>query len=258
MKESGQGEKIGVAVIQPALVEEGDARRLARVERLLYGARGADLVLLPELWRVGYSDFSSYSRKAEALEGETVSFLRKVARGLGIYLLGGSIVERQGERLYNTAVLLDREGKLIGSYRKAHLLSYRSQERDLLTPGEGSEVVKTKIGRLGIAICYDLRFPELFRGMSEQGAEVFLIPAAWPSARMEAWESLCQARAVENQGYIIACNAVGRGLLGRSMVVDPWGVKVAALGFREGVLRAEIDLEALRDFRDEFSAWRER
>jgi predicted amidohydrolase len=258
MKESGQGKEIGVAVIQPALVEESDARRLARVERLLGRVQGADLVLLPELWRVGYSDFSSYSRKAETLEGKTVSFLREVARKLGVYLLGGSIVERRGERLYNTAVLLDREGKLIGSYRKTHLLSYRSHERALLTPGEGGEVVKTEFGRLGIAICYDLRFPELFRGMSEQGAEVFLIPAAWPSVRMAAWEGLCRARAVENQGYTVACNAVGRGLLGRSMVVDPWGVKVAALGVREGVLRAEMDLEALRGFRDEFSAWRER
>ena len=167
-------------------------------------------------------------------------------------------MERKDEKLYNTAVLLDPEGKLIGSYRKSHLLSFRSQERDLLTPGEEITVLSTTIGTIGLAICYDLRFPELFRAMSERGAEVFLIAACWPSVRSEAWDCLCRARAAENQAIVVACTATGKSLVGRSMVVDPWGVKVAALGGEEGILRSELDLKALRKFRKEFPAWRER
>ena len=258
MRKSGQKEKISVAAVQLAITEETDAQRLARVKRLLEAVEKADLVLLPELWRVGYSNFASYSKKAEALTGKTVSFLKGAAKEHKAYLLGGSIVERKGEKLYNTAVLLDPAGKLISAYRKSHLLSYRSQERALLTPGADITVAETAIGTLGLAICYDLRFPELFRTMSARGAEVFLIPACWPAVRLEAWECLSRARAAENQAIVIACNATGKGLLGRSMVVDPWGVTIAALGGEEGILRTEIDLRALRDFREAFPAWRER
>jgi predicted amidohydrolase len=258
MKECRQEAKISVAVLQPSLPAERDEERLARVEGLVAEVTKADLLLLPELWRVGCTDFSTYKGKAEPLSGETLVFLQKVARGAGAYLLGGSLIESAGEHLYNTAVLLDRTGEIAGIYRKLHLLNYRSQERIILTPGEGCTVVATPLGNMGIAICYDLRFPELFREMSVTGAEVFLVPAAWPSVRLEAWEVLCRARAVENQAYVVACNATGKGLLGHSMVVDPWGVKIASLGRREGVLRAELDLAALRRFREEFPVWRER
>ena len=111
MRKSRQKEKISVAAVQLAITEETDEQRLARAKRLLEMAGKVDLVLLPELWRVGYFDFASYSKKAETLDGETVSFLRETAAELGAYLLGGSIVERRGEKLYNTAVLLDPEGK---------------------------------------------------------------------------------------------------------------------------------------------------
>jgi hypothetical protein len=118
MQKSRQNEKTSVAAVQLAITEETDEQRLVRVKRLLDAVGKVDLVLLPELWRVGYFDFASYSKKAETLAGETVSFLRETAAELGAYLLGGSIVERRGEKLYNTAVLLDPEGKQIGSYRK--------------------------------------------------------------------------------------------------------------------------------------------
>ena len=258
MKECRQEAKISVAVLQPSLLDERDEERLTRVEGLAAEGAKADLLLLPELWRVGYTDFSAYKGKAETLSGETIVFLQKVAQRAGTYLLGGSLIESANGHLYNTAVFLDRKGEIAGIYRKSHLLNYRSQERTLLTPGDRCTVVATSLGNMGIAICYDLRFPELFREMSGAGAEIFLVPAAWPSIRMEAWEALCRARAVENQAYVVACNATGKGLLGHSMVVDPWGVKSASLGRREGVLRAELDLAALRRFREEFPVWRER
>ena len=258
MKECRQEAKISVAVLQPSLLDERDEERLTRVEGLVAEGAKVDLLLLPELWRVGYTDFSAYKGKAETLSGETIVFLQKVAQRAGTYLLGGSLIESANGHLYNTAVFLDRKGEIAGIYRKSHLLNYRSQERTLLTPGDRCTVVATSLGNMGIAICYDLRFPELFREMSEAGAEIFLVPAAWPYVRLEAWEALCRARAVENQAYVVACNATGKGLLGHSMVVDPWGVKIASLGRREGVLRAELDLIALRRFREEFPVWRER
>lgn len=255
MVKMGQ-KKIRVALIQLGVHEGGVPWK--RVEELFAQAEGADLIMLPELWPVGYFDFASYRKRAETLFGETFDLIKRAAQQIGAFILGGSFIETDGGRFYNTAILFDREGRLLGTYRKQHLLSYRSREREILTPGRDSLVVPTEIGTLGVAICYDLRFPELFRGMAAEGAEIFLVPAAWPIVRMEAWEALTRARAVENQAFLLGCNATGKGLLGRSAVVDPWGVTRARLGGEEGVLRAELDLILMRAFRDEFSAWRER
>ncbi len=256
MQKMDRKERIEVALIQVA-VRAGETP-WARVAGLLDRARGADLIVLPELWGIGYFDFSAWRTRAEPLRGETFEFLSAAARRLDAFVLGGSFIEEEDGRYYNTAVFLDPSGHLLGRYRKRHLLSYRSKEREILTPGDGLLVVPTEIGTFGTAICYDLRFPELFREMAERGAEVFLVPAAWPIVRVEAWEALTRARATENQASLIGCNAAGKGLLGRSIVVDPQGVALARLGGEEGIVRAELDLAGLRAFREEFPAWRER
>lgn len=258
MERTSQDRSVRVAALQPWLADETDTERLDRIGRLLDEAEEADLIVLPELWRVGYANFAQYGHRAEALDGDTAHFLRKEARKRRAYLLGGTLLERDGQRLYNTAVLFDPEGTLVASYRKTHLLAYHSQERALLDPGGDRCVIETPIGTLGIAICYDLRFPDLFGAMSRAGAEIFLVPAAWPRTRREAWEALSRARAVENQAYVIACGTAGPNALGQSTVVDPWGVQTAGLGTREGVLSTRIDLQALRGYRAEFTAWRER
>ncbi len=248
-----------VALLQLSVDEKMDAARTQRVEELLAErVTKADLVVLPELWRWGLSDFSLCKERAETGSGETASFLSKQARGLSAYVVGGSIIEQEDDRYFNTSLLFDRRGDLIGRYRKSHLLAYHSQERALLSSGHEAPTFGTPLAQLGIAICYDLRFPELFGKMARAGAEVFVVPAAWPITRMEAWTALCHARAVENQAYVIACGGTGGGLLGRSMIVDPWGATVASLGGEEGVLQATIDLERLRRFRNKFPAWRER
>lgn len=252
MRKMGRKERIEVALVQLRAKASFD-RAAALIER----ARGADLVILPELWRVGYLDFSAWEDESEPLHGETVAFLAAEARRIGAYVLGGSFIEAAGGRRYNTAPFLDPAGNLLGVYRKRNLLSYRSQEQALLTPGDAPLVVRTEIGTFGAAICYDLRFPELFRAMARQGVEVFLVPAAWPIIRLEAWEVLTRARATEDQAYLLGCNAVGKGLLGRSIAADPHGTAIARGGGEEGVVRAELDLAGLREFREEFPAWRE-
>lgn len=257
MEETGRKSRIDVAVIQPWIADEPDTRRLDRIRHLLEDAAGADLIVLPELWRIGYANFDAYRVRAEPLDGDTVDFLRRAAREADAHLLGGTLLERSGTDLFNTAVLLDPTGTLVASYRKMHLLDYHSEERAILETGNARCIAQTPIGTLGIAICYDLRFPGLFRAMAQDGVEVFVVPAAWPRTRREAWEALTRARAVENQAYVVACGAAGSGVLGQSAVIDPWGVVQASLGSREGTLRTQIDLEALRAYRREFTAWSE-
>ncbi len=238
-------------------IPDGETKeaRVARAAGLVEQQAGADLVLLPEIWNVGYFDFDGYEAGAEALDGPTVSRMADAARSAGTWLLAGSIVERDGGRLYNTAVLLDRTGKVAGTYRKMHLFGYGSREPEILTRGERLGVVDTEFGRVGISTCYDLRFPELYRAMLDAGARMFLVPSAWPYPRVEAWEVLNRARALENQCWLISANCTGgsgAGFLGRSMVVDPWGTAVASAGAPPAVIVTEIDPELVGRVRTAF------
>lgn len=236
--------------------------RWVRAEEHLSQLTDADLILLPELWGVGFANFAQYEAEAEPLHGRTVARLAAWARRLQAHILTGSFVERDNNGMYNTAVLLDDSGTVLGSYRKIHLFSYGAGERERLQPGKKSCVVQTAYGVAGIATCYDLRFPEQFRNMTEAGAALFLVTAAWPKARLADWRLFCQARALENQSFLLACNHCGAwghapgG--GHSMIVAPDGTILAEAGEEETVLRAEIDLEEVTRFRQEFPALRDR
>jgi len=235
----------------------------ARVERaagVVEAQAGADLVVLPEAWNVGYFNFDRYADEAEALDGPTIGRMREAASAIGAWLLAGSIIERRGDALHNTSVLIDRGGEVAATYRKIHLYGYGSQERRLLTRGEEVTVADTDLGRLGLATCYDLRFPELFRMMVDRGAETFLVTSAWPYPRVEAWTALNRARALENQCWLVSANCAGGEppCCGRSMVVDPWGTAVAAGGDRPGVVAAALDPGAAEAARADFPALRDR
>ena len=143
---------------------------------------------------------------AEPLHGTTLLRLAPWARKLEAHIMTGSFVERCGSQYYNTSALMDSRGILTGTYRKIHLFGYDSQERQLLTAGSQTSEVLTSYGVVGMATCYDLRFPEQFRRMVSRSAEMFLVCAAWPKARAEDWELLCRARALENQSFLLACN----------------------------------------------------
>ncbi len=188
---------------------ETKEERVARAATLVEQQAGADLVLLPEIWNVGYFNFDDYAAQAETLDGPTVSRMADAARRVGAWVLGGSIVERDGDQLHNTAVLLDRTGEIAGTYRKIHLFGYGSREPEVLTRGTQPAVIETEFGRVGISTCYDLRFPELYRAMLDRGAMMFLVPSAWPHPRVEAWTILNRARALENQVWLISANCAG-------------------------------------------------
>lgn len=247
-----------VALVQIASPDdESQAGRIDRVEALLRAHAGPDLFVLPELWSAGYFSFEGYEARAETLDGPTVSMARRVARDLGSAVHLGSIVERDAEgRLHNTAVLVDRDGKVAQTYRKIHVFGYQSLESQLLTPGETLSVVESPVGPLASTTCYDLRFPGLWQEISDRGAEAVVVPAAWPAARREHWRLLTQARAVEHQIWVIAVNACGvqQGVeLGASSrVVDPAGTVLGECGTDEQVLVVDIDGDRAAAVRTEF------
>ncbi|MEV4096551.1 carbon-nitrogen family hydrolase [Streptosporangium saharense] len=248
-----------VALLQVASPpEETPEDRRARVGRMVAGARGADLVVLPELWAAGYFAFDAYAERAEPLDGPTVAAGREWAAELGAYVHLGSVVERDGRgRLFNTAVLLAPDGTVAHTYRKIHVFGYASREAELLTPGDRLDVAPSPWGGIGATTCYDLRFPELWRGLVDRGAGVVVVPAAWPAARREHWRLFTSCRAVEEQVVVIACNAVGTQdggveLGGTSRIVDPWGVVLAEAGREEGVTFCEVDPGVVERTRAEF------
>jgi len=236
---------------------------ISHVLTMMDKCRGDDLIILPELWNVGFFNYDNYKNYAEAIDGETASAISAKARELGAYVFSGSFVEKQEDKYYNASVLFDREGKNVGEYRKIHLFTYKCREPEILTPGDKLTVVDTEFGKIGLATCYDLRFPELFRKMTvEMGAEFFLVTSGWPYPRLEAWNILNQARALENTCYLISCNAAGvnKGirLAGHSQIVDPWGNVLAGTGYEEAIIRAEISKEELLRIRKEFPVLNDR
>ena len=158
--------------------------------------------------------------------------------------------------LHNTSVLLAPDGSVASTYRKVHLFGFSEGEPTLLTAGQDVVVAETDLGRIGLATCYDLRFPEMFRLLLDAGAELVLIPAAWPSARVEHWSVLARARAIENQYVVAAVNTAGtqdgKEMGGRSIVVDARGNVVAEAGAEAEVLTADVDLADVRLWRERF------
>lgn len=243
-----------VHVIQLAYGDDEPlAERTERVAGLVRAQRGADLVVLPELWPQGGFAYDRWEEQAQPLDGPVVRALQDAARDVGAAVHMGSLVERdEAGRLFNTSVLLGADGTVDATYRKVHLFGFGEGEPKLMTPGDGPVVH----GRLGLATCYDLRFPEMFRELLDQGAEVVLLPAAWPAKRVHHWRLLVQARAVEDQTYVVACNTAGAHsgvpMGGHSMVVDPWGEVLAEAGEAEQVLTVDLDLELVRETRSSF------
>ena len=252
-----------VAAVQ--LNSGGDpAANRAAAETLVRAAAadGARVIVLPEKWTAMGSD-EQLLAAAEPLEGPTLEWARAIARELRVDLVAGSFCELVPghEKLRNTCVHVDPDGELRAVYRKLHMFdvevggrAYR--ESDLEAPGDEIVVSQSADGvELGLSICYDLRFPELYRILAVRGARILAVPAAFTLATTrDHWETLLRARAIENQAFVIAANQVGEhpgGLRsgGRSMIVDPWGIVLAQAPDGVGEITAEIDLERQSEIR---------
>ena len=261
--------------VEPGDVRGNVDRAVAAVERA--AASGADLVALPEMFSVGYFAFDLYARTAEPVGGETHQRLAAAAREHGVAVLAGTVVEDLGATaaqtdlavpaetgLANTAVFFDRDGQRRALYRKHHLFGYDSAESDLLVPGERAPVVDFEGFGVGITTCYDLRFPELYRDLVDDGATLVLVPSAWPYPRVEHWKLLPRARAVENLAYVATINGSGTfedadaDLLGRSTAYDPWGTVLASSDDDPALVTADLDPEKVESVRAEFPALADR
>jgi predicted amidohydrolase len=239
------------------------ARNLAVAERLVHAAAadGAELVALPEKWNL-LAAGDELLAGAEPLDGPSLTAARGWARSLGIHLLAGSIAERgEGEKASNTSVLVGPDGEDLAVYRKIHMfdvdaggVSYRESEHEQ----PGAEIVAAPLGETiaGLSVCYDLRFPELFRILAVRGARLFTVPSAFTSATgRDHWEVLLRARAIENQAFVLAPNQVGKApphfdSFGHSAIVDPWGTVLGMAPDGEGFVVADLDLAAQERVRE--------
>lgn len=238
-------------------------RNVETAERLVRSAAadGAELVVLPEKWTV-LGDAEALTRGAEPLDGPSVQAACGWARELGIDLVAGSFAERRPgrERLFNTSILITRDGEIGAVYRKIHMfdvdvggIAYRESDSE----EAGEEIVAGEVGgaRVGLTVCYDLRFPELYRILALQGAHVIAVPAAFTlETGRDHWEVLLRARAIENQLFVVAAGQVGEApphyrSYGRSLIVDPWGIVLAMAPDDECFVAADLDFAALEGAR---------
>jgi deaminated glutathione amidase len=256
-------DRIRVACVQ--MTSRADkAANLETAQRLVAQAAstGADVVVLPEKWNA-IGDAAVYHATAEPLDGgPSVAAMSDWARQHGITLVGGSIAERREgrDKLSNTSVVFDPEGQVVAVYRKIHLFDvevggvvYRESEAE--EPGDEPVVAEAEDWRIGLTVCYDIRFPELYRILALQGAELVTVPAHFttPTGK-DHWHVLMRARAIENQLYVVAAAQIGETLpgkpaYGRSLIADPWGIVIAQAPDEETVISAELDRAHLQSIR---------
>lgn len=260
---------VAVALIQVGITDEEPVEhRVARVLAMTSEvAASHDVVVLPELWPIGAFATELMPIHAEALSGPLCRALAAVAGEAGAWVFGGSIPERviadSGEiDHFNTQVVFSPEGSLVAAYRKVHLFGFNGGETTVMSSGGQTVVVDGPLGRTGLATCYDLRFPELFRRLVDDGAEAFVIPAGWPERRQAHWQVLARARAIEDQAYVLACNESGTHggvpIAGLSMVIDPQGEVLAEAGAGEEVLSIDVDPARVAAWRGAFPVLEDR
>jgi predicted amidohydrolase len=232
--------QMAVATGRPDLNEE-----MARSLAAQAAGKGVQLLVLPELWHSGY-DLERAGGYAAALGEGPFALTAELARAHQLHVAGTALEANPGGRPFNTAVVYGPDGALAGAYHKVHLWAPLG-EVDYMSAGEGLPAFDLPWGRTAFAICYDLRFPEMWRRYADVGVEVMVIPAAWPVRRVEHWRVLLRARAVENQFFVIACNRAGADVDGEygghSTIVDPWARNLVEGGSEPGLLVATLDLD---------------
>lgn len=259
-KSLGGGEmKLGCIQLQVAF---GDVEKnFSRVEELIREAanKGAEIVILPEMWNTSYA-----LEKLEGLadvDGErTKAFLSQLAKELHVHIVGGSVATRKGDKFYNTMLVYNNEGELVGEYDKAHLFRLMDEHLHL---SSGNTQNNFKLGDLDAAgvICYDIRFPEWLRLHALNGAKVLFVSAQWPTARIDHWKTLLQARAIENQCFVVAVNRISRNkdnFNGQSMVIEPWGEILWTGGEDEELAIVDVDFSKVDEVRTRIPVYDDR
>ncbi len=219
---------------------------------------GPQFIVLPELFAIGFRH-SDYENKEDGVPPETIDFLEELAKEKESYVVTTDIEPHNG-MYYNTLLMASPDERIIGAYRKMHPFQ---AEKDVFKGGKKLAVFNLKDIRVGVQICYDLRFPEVSRQLSSYGAELIIIPAAWPDPRGHHWDTLLQARAIENQVYVAACNRVlmgfdGKTYFGHSQLVDSWGLRLTRINSEERIVVEKGDTVMMDSIRKEVTCWEDR
>ncbi len=256
--------KFTVAVCQMT-VREDKEENLKNAENLIRSAveeRSPELVVLPEMFNCPYEN-KHFPLFAETYGEKTTDFLSRLAKELNIYIIGGSIPERENEQIYNTSYVFDPQGQLIARHRKMHLFDIdipqgiTFKESDTLGAGREVTVFETEFCTMGLAICYDIRFPELMRLMALRGAQVIIVPAAFNMTTGPAhWQGLLQVRALDNQVFFVGASPARNEeasyhAYGNSAILSPWGETIAQAGCSEEIIYGEIDLDYVETIRNQ-------
>jgi len=252
------------AVIQMH-VEVGNVEaNTLKLKNMLHQAVSAeqkpDVILFPEMWNTGYA-LTEITTLADRNGETTKLWLSQFAAEHQVNIVAGSIAESKEDGVYNTIYAFDRNGELISDYSKLHLFRLMDEEKYLQA---GDKLGQLQIDGIdaGMMICYDIRFPELFRRLALEGAKVMFVPAQWPYPRLHHWRTLLMARAIENQMYVVACNRMGTSgestFFGHSIVIDPWGEIVAEAGDEQTILTGEIDMSVVDKVRSTIPVFKDR
>ena len=249
---------IRLLIVQLEAIKGDIDNNISKIKKLLEKSnhKSADLIVLPELWTIGW-DCASFDKSAEELQpSRTYKFLQELALQYNSNIIGGSAVLRKDNELNrNTCLVFNRTGELISTYDKFHLFSHRGQsEGSFLEEGETPVIAKTDIGNIGLSICYDIRFPELFRLYAFNEADLIVNMAAWPKAFTNEYVTLAKARAIENQIYFVSSCLTGKinesfDFSGNSCVIDYRGKVVSNLCEEEAVLCVDIDIDEMKQYR---------
>lgn len=244
------------SIIQYDIVYKNPPKNRERISKIITDSMSEkpDMIVLPETWTTGYSEevFHNVGDYAETEDGESISLLKGLAKKNGVWIVSGSIVEKDEFGTYNTVFLIDRKGETIGKYRKMHLYSAMDEDKGFKN-GTEMPVFDSEFGKLALMTCYDIRFVELSRTYAVRGAEAIIIVSNFPRPKVNHWRTLLQARAIENQLYILACNRVGTAgecsYFGHSLIIDPWGEIVQEGNEEETILSGEIDFKRVHEVR---------
>ncbi len=243
-----------IAVVQMDVAFADPERNFSQVERLVEEAAmaGTDVIVLPEMWNAGYA-LKELDRLADGNGERTKEFLSRLAKKHHVNIVGGSVATKKNGKFFNTMYVVDQSGGIVSEYDKAHLFKLMDEHK-FMSAGEKANVFSLAGITCGGIICYDLRFPEWTRTHALQGAEVMFIPAQWPKLRIDHWQLLLQARAIENQCYVVAVNRVGEDpnneFNGHSMVIAPWGELLLSGEAGEGIFYTELDLQEVKRVRE--------
>ena len=253
-----EAKSLNLSILQMGSVLGDVEANISKVERLVNESlpMGTDVLVLPEVWTVGWACSKFVQSAQDLTSGSVFNFLSNLAKNYHINIIGGSFIVKDGDKLYNACPVFDRNGKFITSYNKNHLYSYYGcDEGSYITPGNNLVMVNLEGVNFGLSICYDIRFPEVYRAYAKAGADVLINCAAWGSKKSLQWETMTKSRAIENQCFMVALTQSGEiengeHNLGESRIIDYNGNELVSIMSGEGIVCTKIYLEDMYKFRD--------